>query len=195
MPIYIGGNKIKDIYLGSTKIGKVYKGSTLVYESGLNCYAYRYVSGSSSSEMVLIIGGIGTGYPYISIASTSSVQTKYTTGKITSITGTLGSSNSKIKTTYFPNNDYEYSYVDQITVNGHIIYIYGKVLSEIVSSRAQIWVLKGSTVNSQVLLATKQLTALDTINYPYSANSNSMKETSGGNTFERLSSADILWRV
>ena len=194
MPIYVGNSKIDKIYVGNTSIGKVYKGSELIWENGIRCYCYRYLPSNSSSEIVLVIGGIGTSYPYISTSSSSSVQTKYTTGKITSITGTLGNTGSKIKTTLFPYDDYEYTYVKEITVNGHIIYIYGKVFSETAGARGQIWVLKGSSVNSQVLLATRNLSSLETINYPYSISSSSMKKTSSGSTFDRLSSADILWK-
>lgn len=182
MSINIGNSKIGKIYVGSTAIGKVYKGSELMWESGLRLYAYKY-----DDDLYLNVGGIGTSYPAMVLLSQNSV----TYSKFTAISGTLGSSNSKITI-----DNEQYTYKNSVNVNGTTIYIYVRASSgEFFTVYSWAWVLKGTTTNqSKVILEVVGNGDGSAISYPYSANSSQLKYTSALTAAPRYSSADTIWK-
>lgn len=151
MSINIGNNKIGKIYIGSTAIGKVYKGSELMWESGpsLKLYGTTYTWGGTQSD----------GYLVGSWSTSGVLMSSRLTTTITSMSGTLGASGSKISGKV---NDSDLGFVDVVynktfTVNGvkvYLYYKYGSILSDyvLVMEKSKIgsiclWTLFGLVTN------------------------------------------------
>lgn len=110
MSIYYGNTEIEKVYIGSIKIGQVYKGSTLVYESAKKLPVFGY------ADNRCLLGS----------NSTSGVAVEGVVDVITSITGTLGQSGSKVTISSASDyiNEHEFTYYDTLTFNGVKLYIY-----------------------------------------------------------------------
>lgn len=177
MPIYIGNKRIKDIYFGSTKIGKVYKGSTLVYESGPSLKLYGTTFNYAGNQL--------NGYLIGSWSTSGVLMPSRGTMAITSISGTLGTSGSKISAKYSDSelgvNDAVYN--KTFTVNGIKVYLYYK---------------SGSLLDDYALVIEKSKVgsiALDTfinsVTNPTSVTTTTA--TGGGITYTKNASGDATW--
>lgn len=177
MSINIGNNNIGEIYVGSSVIGEIYKGSELVYKSGPSLKLYGttfdlnenqangYLVGSWSTEGVLM---------------PSRVQMI-----ITSISGTLGASGSKISA---ETDDSSLTIINAVydktfTINGinvYLYYKYGNILSD------YALVMENSEVESIILYSIR-----------YSATNPSSVTTTtatgGGFTHTKDASGDATW--
>lgn len=179
MSINIGNSKIGKIYVGSTAIGKVYKGSELMWESGpsLKLYgasynwngntAYTYVAGSWSTSGLIMKSVAGS--------------------EIASITGTLGSSGSKITVNITSGENtwiYNATYSKTNTVNGIKVYLYSDNDSYFTHYFS---VMEGSKVGSYALWTMLQGEPVK----PSSATSTTL--VANGTTYTRDSSRDATW--
>lgn len=143
MSINIGNSKIGKIYVGSTAIGKVYQGNTLIWESGPSLKLYgAYHSGSSTTVWSYVIGSWST--------SGLVIRSQSKSRKITSITGVLGTSGSKISASGGGTTT-DATFNKAITINGIKVYLYFKANSGGVIDD-WLCVMEGSVVGSTVLV-------------------------------------------
>lgn len=177
MSINIGNNKIGKIYIGSTAIGKVYKGSELMWESGPSLKLYGTTFTWNGNQI--------NGYLIGSWSTSGVLMLSRGTMDITSISGTLGASGSKISG---KDNDTDLGFVDAVynktfTVNGVKVYLYYKyrnILSD------YVLVMEKSKVGSIVLW-----TLIGTVTNPTSVTTTTA--TGGGFTHTKDTSGDATW--
>ena len=200
MSINFGSNKIGKIYVGDTSIGKVYLGSELVYQkaAGLKLYCYNDNNTSASQNFYVkyyIIGGQTTSNPWMGFAVSSSYS-ELGTAKITSITGNLGASGSKIKV---ENESIEYTYLENTTVNNIAIYVYRWIDSSTswLPSTFYLYVMQNSTINSIALKETTNLSGT-AVKYPASIDNSQFKLWPSSNNYAygyRYSTGDKTWTI
>ena len=200
MSIYFGNNKIGKIYVGGTSIGKVYKGSELVYQksAGLKLYCYNDNNTSASQNFYAkyyIIGGQTTSNPWMGSAVSSSYS-ELGSAKITSITGNLGASGSKIKV---ENESNEHTYLENMTVNNITIYVYRWIESTTswIPATTYIYVMQNSTVNSIALRENTNLSGT-AVKYPASIDNSQFKLWPSSNNYAygyRYSTGDRTWTL
>lgn len=142
MPIYYGNKEVKGIYYGSTEIKSVYYGGTKVYSSGIPVSRYGY-SADGTALSFFVFGQLNT---QSLICNVLGGDDTLLTGTIISITGTLGTSGSKISVANFSSIDY---YAKK-TYNGVTLYIY-RVLSD--GLYYYFYVFPDSTVGSYVCIS------------------------------------------
>ncbi|MBR1600973.1 MAG: hypothetical protein IJ677_05275 [Alphaproteobacteria bacterium] len=197
MSIYFGSNKIGKIYVGDTSIGKVYHGSELVYQkaAGLKLYCYYDNNVSAGQNMYTkfyVIGGQTTNNPWM-LFFTSSNYSELGTAVITTITGNLGASGSKIK---INNETQEYTYVSSTIINNITIFLYGYTSSSWgLTSSTNIYVMQNSTLNSVVL---KEDMKNGDITYPASIDDTQFKLWPSSNNYAygyRYSTGDKTWTI
>ena len=140
MSIYFGSNKIGKIYVGGTSIGKVYHGSELVWQKGGGIQYYGY------DGCLLLATNNTSGFLVSGIAL-----------PIKTISGTLGSSGSKVTVTTlatedFPAQDYTMNYATTKTIGGKKVYVYISDSQNYLLGLFSWWiyVLEGSKVGSKV---------------------------------------------
>lgn len=200
MSIYFGNNKIGKIYVGDTSIGKVYKGSELVYQksAGLKLYCYNDNNVSAYQNVYAkyyVIGGQTTSNPWIGFM-VSSDYSELGTAKITSITGNLGASGSKIK---IENDSNDYSYIESTTVNNIALYIYRWIDSSTswLPTTIYIYVMQNSTVNSIALMENANLSGT-VVKCPDSIDNSQFKLWPSSNNHAygyRYSTGDKTWTL
>lgn len=197
MSIYFGSNKIGKIYVGGTSIGKVYKGSELVYQksAGLKLYCYYDNRASAAQNLYVkfyVIGGQTTSNPWMEFL-VSSNYSELGTAVLTSITGNLGASGSKIR---IDNASQEYTYVSSTTVNNITIFLYAYTSSSWgITTSTNIYVMQNSTLNS---VALKEDMKNGGITYPDSINDSQFKlwPSSGNHAYGyRYSTGDKTWTL
>ena len=194
MTVYKGSQKEGKIYNGGTKIGKVYKGSQLVYQKSVGLKLYCYNAQQTLYFKYYVIGGQTTSNPWMGFTVSSSYS-ELGTAKITSITGNLGASGSKIK---IENDSNDYSYIDSTTVNNIALYIYHWTDSAAwLATHIYIYVMQNSTVNSIALKEDANLTGT-VVKYPASIDNSQFKlwASSGNNAYGyRYSIGDRTWTL
>lgn len=182
MSIYKGNQKQGTIYKGSTKIGKVYKGSSLVYQSepSLPLYGcYRTISGNNYYAYLIGLYSTSGAFSYFPFIMT-----------LTTMTGTLGASGSKITRLDTPGSStgsitLEQPYYKTITLNNLKVYVYGLGGS----SGLTTYILEKSTLGSYVIYNPYQDRSKL---YPSSVTST--KIVYEGTNFTRDSTRDAVWR-
>lgn len=140
MSINIGNSKIGKIYVGSTAIGKVYKGSELMWKSGPSLKLYGATWSSGSTVWCYVIGSWST--------SGLVIRSQSKSWKITSISGVLGSSGSKISASG-GGTVTDAIFNKTFTINNIKVYLYFK---ENGSVDDWLCVMEGSAVGSTVLV-------------------------------------------
>lgn len=155
MSIYFGNNKIGKIYVGGTSIGKVYKGSELVWQKDTNpkLYVANYSEWTSGKYTYYSVEGLLGSWSTAGYVMSCNYKEKYNPSgnvyqdsKIYLISGTLGSSGSKVGS----GGSGHANLKDSIIVNGKRFYIYqgdGGVGSPI------IYIQEGSVVNNYTMNA------------------------------------------
>ena len=137
MSITANNKIIGDVYFSSTKIGEIYKGNTLIYESiqdtstPIPMYAYRH---TNSNANVYVIGSQNTSGLLV-------LPTSYGITKIKTITGTLGTSGSKIT---IKDISVTFTYSQTFNFNGINLCSY-------TYSYYTVFVRSDSSINSQAL--------------------------------------------
>lgn len=141
MSLTANNKTIGEVYFSSTKIGEIYKGNTLIYESvqdtstPIPMYAYKngyanaYIIGSQNTNGLLVYEG-------------SCIRTK-----IKTITGTLGTSGSKI-TVKDLGSQITFTYSQTFNFNGINLCLYIYNYNTIYYP---VFVRSDSSINSQVL--------------------------------------------
>lgn len=129
MPIDVGTNKIGKINVGSSAIGKVYKGSELVFEKSKNLklYVANYSEWASGKYTYYYVTGLLGSWSTDGYVIMCTYKYKwnpdgkmYNESKIYLVSGTLGTSGSKVGSS----SSSHASYKKTITVNGLTCYIY-----------------------------------------------------------------------
>ena len=177
MSINIGNSKIGKIYVGSTAIGKVYKGSELMWESGPSLKLYGTTFNYAGNQI--------NGYLIGSWSTSGVLMPSRGTLSITSISGTLGASGSKISGKY---SSSDLGFVDAVynktfTVNGIKVYLYYKYAS-LLDDYALV--MEKSKVGSIALDA-----FINLVTNPTSVTTTTA--VGGGITYTKDSSGDATW--
>lgn len=173
MSIYKGSSKIGKVYKGSTKIGKVYKGNTLIYQSEPSLPLYAFTQNGQTYNAYLI-GLYSTSGLFASLPLPATLK---------EITGTLGSSGSKVKIEVVEGQPIQNTYYKTVTLNNVKVYVYGT------TSSSSIFVLEKSVIGSYVLQSIMQPT-----NKTNPSSVTSTKLIWEGTTYNRNSSGDRTWR-
>lgn len=178
MAVYYGNKKIDRIYVGGTQIGKVYYGSTQVFDNSrtLPAYGYenRYLVGNNSTSGFII-------YPSLSTLS--------------AISGTLGTSGSKVTITNstIPDGNDEYSYYKTITLNGVKVHLYA-----IIPANMHLFIMQYVIEDAKIGSKCGQFQGYtdypnnptECLYYPASVGSNSFSYVSGGTAWARVAAND-----
>ena len=170
MSINIGNTKIGKVFIGSTEIAKIYQGNILLFENDKSIPAYAY---TKDSKVTYLLGSNSTS-GFISIDGGIDTDELPT---LTNISGTLGTSGSKIRCN---NVAVDCLYNSTKTYSGVKIYVY-KNDSDFVDT--YIFVIEDSIVGSKCAWC-----ATANSYSPTSVTSNSM--TYNSRTFTRASSYD-----
>lgn len=129
MPIYFGNHKIDKISVGNKSIGKVYKGGELLYQKtkGLKFYVAIYNESTFKSFIYYDISGLLGSWSTSGYVVSCTYKRKYipdgnifTDSKIYMISGTLGTSGSKVGS----NSSSHAAYRQTLNINGLTCYIY-----------------------------------------------------------------------
>lgn len=182
MPIYYGGNKISEVYKDGASIKEVYNGSDLVFKknTGIQCFF------GSKDWISYVLGEYKVGSYVIAMYP----STDGFSSQISSITGTLGKSGSKVTANYKNYNNSVTSeavpYLDTIVVCGKNFHRYGV---DNYYTQTCFLVEDGSVVGNYVLYSSRW--SKDTV---YSVSSNSFTcNYNTGLSFTRNASKDIFW--
>lgn len=145
MPIYKGSTQIGKIYKGSTEISKVYHGSTLVYEGSTKtipvyfCPAYLTAGGNTNYSPILIFGPPTANTTVVCGSGTTNDAASIF--QVQSITGTLGTAGSKIRSKNWMNvayGDMDYIYEYSATLGGYYFHIYSDTQSGMIPFRLYV---------------------------------------------------------
>ncbi len=129
MPVYFGSDKIDKISVGNTSIGKVYKGGELVYQrtKGLRFYVASYNESTFKNYIYYDIFGLLGSWSTSGYVVSCTYKRKYipdgnifTDSKIYLISGTLGTSGSKVGSS----SSSHATYIKTLNINGLTCYVY-----------------------------------------------------------------------
>jgi hypothetical protein len=153
MSIYFGSAKLDKVYFGSTSIGKVYYGSTLVFEKNKNLklYVASYSEWTSGKYTYYNVSGLLGSWSTAGYVISCTYKEKYNPSgnmykesKIYLVSGTLGTSGSKVGSS----SSSHASYRQTLTINGLTCYIYH---GDSGIGDPIMFVLPGSVVNNYTI--------------------------------------------
>lgn len=195
--IFKGNQKEGKIYHGGTKIGKIYKGNQLVYQSKklIQLYVANYSEWTSGKYTYYYVSGLLGSWSTDGYVINCTYKEKfnpsgnvYQESKIYLVSGTLGTSGSKVGSS----SSSHASYRKTITINGLTCYIYhgDSGIGDPIMFVLPDSVVNNYTINNMDLIITP---SLDLVVHPTSVTSNSFTYTHyyGTDTVTRESS-DVM---